>query len=311
MIRKNDYWGIRVNPSYIDPDQGKSRALDLSALWTHTYEDGVVPYSLTVDFKLLIECKKLPGNAWTFFVPGEPLGAAVYNVASSITFGNRTLEFEPLQSAFRRAIIPEATTELYRETVLDKNRSNKRDDNIYEASLTLAKAHSFFLEMKTKDCDEYSGSYVADALDEGEVTLDEFRSGKAELFDYAYVFVPLIVFEGSLYIADVGSKKLTKANLVRLSVGNQFKNAWAPMPIDICTPQYLPTYIAAVENAIKMFSDDIHSTEYSRTGGPHLEEYDRTKSWFQNHYLDFAELIRYQLPAEEKGRAEEGLDNLR
>lgn len=120
----------------------------------------------------------------------------------------------------------------YCEIITDKEKSNKRVDNIWECVMSLIKATSQELEKDDADNKQYLeeiGSY------------DEFVTNPFEIVD---IFYALIVFEGKIYecVFCDDDIKLNERNYVPLFVDYQSGQYKGEFHIDIVTKERFSKY---------------------------------------------------------------------
>lgn len=289
-------WGARLHQYYLDYDEGKGRELDI--IGERPLDIDIPNYQLGFDLQLLIQCKKIPGNSWTFFnnrsnadatwIPHLQAIGGYHSKAEIGAYSN-----DPFNIIILRAKKVDSDSILYKEAVLDKKRSNKRTDNLFEASLTVAKAWEFHrreaLKAQKQDFEEYVGELLPLGSE------DEVRNDLAskQIFDYLSVFQPLIVFDGELYIASLESRKLQSASLVRLKVDYRSSNYdIGDFGVDVCRADYFREYLSMYEKYIKRFKVMISKPQKFRYVIPRDEnEYDNSKSWLENMHRRLIERL--------------------
>lgn len=170
---------------YLDKDVGKGRELDIKVKIPIIGQKG--EKSPMIFLNLLIQCKSIPGNAWIFFQPPHritPICASTSILDAMEWIPRAHVDFT-FQEGLHFKNIPITTT--YNEYILDKNTSNKRDDNLFEAIISLAKATSYELETSVQ----------------GDRQLLERFSAKSLLEhppNFAEIIYPTIVFDGKMYM---------------------------------------------------------------------------------------------------------------
>lgn len=307
-------WGAGIHPHYLDYDEDKVREFDVSAFRSQELDtefSTTKNYSLDFRVHLLLECKKIPGNAWTFFIPHDEDLRKKYR--SSFDEGNGAAVaihsfpggrydwtgFDPFNQILRKEKHADVITDVYHESILDKKKSNKRDDNIFEASITIAKALEYYRDEALKEQAEAWRQYVAELL--GFKTAEATRRFLLEqnLFDGYKVFQPLIVFEGELNVAEMGTRKMRSANVVRLLVNYESsKYKISNCQVDICHVDYLGEYIDTMAQALEEFSEEATKpqrlpermkiwTNEGYMGKP----YDHEKSWLENMRIDLIDRL--------------------
>ena len=135
----------------------------------------------------LIQCKNIPGNAWVFFKSPYRVVSTCKStsVLDALKWTPRThVDFTyPKDLHLRNLLI----TTIYHEFVLDKNMSNKRDDNLFEAVISLAKATSYEYETSVSD---------------NEKMLEVLSEEEMQDLNYAEIFYSAVVFNGKMYLAE-------------------------------------------------------------------------------------------------------------
>lgn len=194
---------VESNYYFTDWQTGDVRELDLRI----TYE--VTSPPIRIEYTFLTECKRLPGHAWVFIRSrGSHL---VFKDAISTwdnvgKIGRQEPVVKILKPIFRiDDLVCDTYSHRFKEIILDKKRSNKRDDNILSSSIKLAKV-LYFEQKRNKEHNE---------------TLR--RSIKRE-FDLIRIYYPLIVFEGKMFEAtmlpDLDVKPISSAHLNHFSIQN-------------------------------------------------------------------------------------------
>ena len=135
----------------------------------------------------LIQCKNIPGNTWVFFKSPHKLWATCKStsILDALEWTPRThVDFtHPKDLHLNRLLL----TTVYHEFVLDKNMSNKRDDNLFEAIISLAKATTYEYETLVS-----SNKHMLETISKEDL----------EYVNYAEMFYPAVVFNGKMYLAE-------------------------------------------------------------------------------------------------------------
>ena len=182
----DEYTEISTSGYYLDKDEGKGRELDIKVSIPVPHQEKVE--GPMIFLHLLIQCKNIPGNAWVFFKSPHRVISTCKStsVLDALKWTPREhTSFTRLKGLHLESLLK---TTVYHEFVLDKNASNRRDDNLFEAVISLAKATSYEFETSVAGF----GKMV-------ETTSEE------ELFDdfnYAEIFYPAVVFNGKMYLAE-------------------------------------------------------------------------------------------------------------
>lgn len=174
-------WIVSTNPGYLDKDSHEGREIDISAEFTIT--DEIDDETCLHFVKLLIECKKIPGNAWIFVKPSFKVFPPPHTFVSAFdVISSSSVDAHPyIHNLHDERNCPIAIYS--KEYVLDEKRSNKRDDNLYGSIVSLAKATSFEVEQETE-------SFVNEC---------RFALVPPDYMTYIY---PIIVFDGKMYLAE-------------------------------------------------------------------------------------------------------------
>jgi hypothetical protein len=280
-------WGVTFHRYYLDYDETKARELDV--IGEQTFELDIPNYQFSFDLQLLIQCKKIPGNSWTFFNhPSDSDRTWIPHLLTVGGFHNR-MEFGPYSNDPFNVVIlntkkVDSDSILHREAIMDPKKSNKRRDNAFEASISVAKAWEFHRKETLKAQKQDLEEYVSELLKFG--TTDEVRVNLASkrIFDYLNSFQPLIVFEGDLYVASLEPRKLRRANLVRLRVDYRSSNYDInQLGVDVCHVSYLREYLSMWERSIKKFKTIVSKPRKFRYAIPVTKsDYDNSKSWLEN-----------------------------
>lgn len=235
-------WVVQPNAYFLDKDTNKGRELDIKA----AYEDFESSSWSCFFLNLLVQCKSLPGNAWIFF--SVPRQSVPYTRIAKLGLTDflelRDLEiFEQKETHFDRSNVVLATN--YCEIITDKEKSNKRDNNIWECAVTLIKATSQELQQAHAD----SKQYLKDDL----CSFDEFiKNGPSEL---VYIIYPLIVFEGRMYEARFSEEDITlqRKEHVQLFVDYQSGRYKGQFCIDVVTKERFSQYLKDILKDLTVF----------------------------------------------------------
>jgi len=246
-------WHVQPNTYFLDKETNKGRELDLEAI----YDSFPSSTWTKIIIRLLIQCKTLPGNAWIFFSPPKKSATAVLIHKSDMTDFLRSLDkWAPLEfSSFDTAIFGskethfekrEARTTNYCEVIIDKTKSNKRTDNIWESAVTLVKAIS-------QELDEFQSDARRYLMED----LGSFTEFDEKPFDVAHVFFPIIVFEGKLYTATFlnNDVKLERANYLQLRVDYESGYYKRDCVIDVITRDRFQSFIVDIMKDSALFNE--------------------------------------------------------
>lgn len=194
---------VEPNFYFTDWQSGDNRELDIRA----SYQ--VTPPPVRIEYIFLIECKSLPGHAWIFIrSQGEQI---LFKDATSMwdnvgKLGRQEPVVEILEPTLKVDHLEDETfSDRYKEIILDKQKSNKRDDNILSSSVKLAKAMYF---------EQKRGKKINAILR---------RTIKKEI-DHIRIYYPLVIFEGKMYEAimlpKISLRPISSAHLHNFSIQN-------------------------------------------------------------------------------------------
>jgi hypothetical protein len=238
LVGKN--WHVQPNAYFLDKDTNKGRELDIKAYYEAFASNSWSGFILN----LLIQCKKLPGNAWVFFsVPRQSAlytRISKYDLTEFLKLGKLEI-YDKKGTHFDKS---EVLATNYCEIITDKERSNKRDDNIWECVMTLIKATSQELEKEHADFKQY--------LEQDLGSSDEFVEDPSELVS---IFYPLIVFDGKMYEAIFSNDEITleKREYVQLFVDYQSGRYKGEFCIDVITKERFSDYLKDVQDDLIVF----------------------------------------------------------
>lgn len=136
ILKKN--YKVRREIPFYDKDQEVGRAFDVEASKFFPDESHFKKDELhsIAQYKLLIECKNIPGNIWVFS-SDEPPGISLPE-HSSINQGKKP---DPVFNVTPYSEIPGIPyASGYDEYVFDKKKSNKQPKNLFSAIMTVTKA---------------------------------------------------------------------------------------------------------------------------------------------------------------------------
>jgi len=194
---------FEVEPNYhfTDWQTGDTRELDMRATCR------ITSLPIKIEYILLVECKSLPGHAWTFIrSQGDHI---LFKDASSRwddvgRLGRQEPAVKILEPTIKvNKIVADTFSHRYKEIILDKRKSNKRVDNILSSVIKLAKV--MYYEQKR------------------ERRIDSILTSKMKKnIDHIRIYYPLIVFEGDMYEAtmlpNVRIKRISSAHLSHFSI---------------------------------------------------------------------------------------------
>ncbi len=246
ILSKNG-WEVQANPYYMDKDTKKGKEFDIKA----TYEPEESTTWTTFFPKILIECKKIPGNAWIFFSSEEEFTNTLHSGLSNwLQIYDHWLFLSTDNHSY------ETFTTNYSEIILDPKNSNKRDKNIWKSVITLIKAASEEIESDFLDCKQYLleiGSY------------NYFINNPCEI---VYPIYPIIIFEGDLFEASFASYDeiiLKNKEYIRLFVDYKSGRYKTKICIDIMKKERLTDYLEEIKKDVKTFNKRRENPENKKT----------------------------------------------
>jgi len=245
-------WHVNSNVYFVDKESNKARELDIDASFTHG--KGAYGTWTMFDVNLLIQCKRLPGHAWVFFSSASKSASfEEFHKCDFTDFLRKEDHWGPLRFALfdmkifgckgTHAEKRDAVATNYSEIIVDKKKSNNRDDNIWESAVTLVKAVSQKLDKSLSG----EGQYLDEDL--------EFGQFLKEPFEVAQVFLPIIVFEGKMYAATLlnDDVELQKVDYVRLHVDYESGHYKRDCIVDVITRDRFSSFINDVVNDLFIF----------------------------------------------------------
>lgn len=180
-----EHYDVSREVPYLDKDESKGRYVDLRAVGYIPERDISVDTGKPViaHLRLSIECKRLPDNAWVVY-EGSDDGFLFHDM---ITAGNLKIE-DVMQNYAPNGRFPElfhgnSYAEFLRDNACNKSlKSNRKDNNLYEAIHTVTKAVRY-------DMESFQNSLVY---------MIAFHNISRRLVAFA-LFQAVIIFEGHLY----------------------------------------------------------------------------------------------------------------
>lgn len=233
-------WHVQPNAYFLDKDTNKGRELDIKA-----HYEGVASSSWSnFLLQLLVQCRRLPGNAWIFF--SIPRRSTFYTRISKYSLADLVKGWTPgifdtKETHFDKSQVL-ATN--YCEIITDSSKSNKRTNNIWNCVVTLIKATYQELESAHSDHEQF--------LKEDFASFDEFAKAPGELI---YIFYPVIVFEGKMYEAKFFEDNiaLQKRDYVQLFVDYQSGHYKGEFLIDVVTKERFSHYLKDIMTDLIVF----------------------------------------------------------
>jgi len=221
-IKEVGNFDLQTSYDFIDWQTGEPLELDLRA----TYK--VTSSPIRIEYVLLIECERIPGNAWAFI---KSTGDAITSKnALSMwddidTIGRQQELVEILKPMTKvNAPVADSYSNRFKEIVVDGKISNNRDDNILNCIKRLAKAIYFEQRMHERD--------------------SAILSAQVEDIDYVKIYYPVIVFEGDMYEAtmlpNLNVRQVSSVHLSKFSIENKQE---IHMTIDIVNFENLEQFL--------------------------------------------------------------------
>lgn len=250
-------WQVYPNTYFLDKDEMKGRELDIKAESDMSEINTSLGF-LGIKIILLIECKKIPGNAWVFFKGPSDEVAPISSHSTldylrhrqkdfsflSSSYGNIRFSFE-MPTHFDKMFIDFTKSEkrfgftVYDEVIIDEKESNKRTDNLWSSIMTLVKAMSQ-TEQDFIASDEFSekGGYLIHSIQKGSL-----------LFDIIKFVLPVIVFEGRLFEASYEEElQLKKQDYVPLTINYKSGNYEGEYCIEVVHKNFFEEYLKIIKN---------------------------------------------------------------
>ncbi|MGA2386130.1 MAG: hypothetical protein ABSG33_06325 [Candidatus Bathyarchaeia archaeon] len=228
---------VQPNYCFIDWQTGEHLELDLRA----TYQ--VTGSPIRIEYVILVECKRIPGNAWSFIKNTGDV--ATSKNASSIwdninIIGRQGELVEILKPTTKvNSLVADSHSNRFKEIIVDPETSNKRDDNILNCTTKLAKAIYFEQRMHEKN-----SSVLATQTDD---------------IDYVKIYYPMVVFEGDIYEAtmlpNLTVRQISSVHLDKFSIENKEEIG---MTIDIVNSGNLKEFL---KSGLLMEAKQIRSKE--------------------------------------------------
>jgi hypothetical protein len=233
-------WHVQPNAYFLDKDTEKGRELDIKATFDNFKADSWTSFLPT----LLVQCRRLPGNAWIFFsVPKTVLHLRIakYSLMDFLEIRDFYDIFDVKETHFDKR---EVLATNYCEIITDKNKSNRRNDNIWECAMTLIKATSQDMELEVSDTERYLTV---------DISSDEFFKDPFELIS---IFYPVIVFDGKMYEAKFSNDEITleRREYIHLFIDYMSGRYKGTFCIDVVTKERFQEYLKDVLTDLTVFN---------------------------------------------------------
>ena len=221
-IKELGNFDVQTSYDFVDWQTGEQLELDLRATFRVTRSP------IRIEYVLLVECEKVPGNAWAFI---KSAGDAItsknaLSMWDDVDTKGRPQELveilAPMNSV--NAPVADSYSNRFKEIVVDAKMSNNRDDNILNCTRKLAKAIYFEKRMHERD-----GTILATQVED---------------IDYVKIYYPIIVLEGDIYEATtLPSLKVRQISSVHFSKFSIENKQEIPMTIDIVNFENLEQFL--------------------------------------------------------------------
>ena len=258
-ILRDQEWSVFPNQFYFDKDSGKGREFDIRAEKEYIIDE----LDAVLTIRLLIECKKIPGNAWVFFDGPQLQNTRIASFPTMVTildaFGINS------EDATEKIGVPLLFENLhydkgffasgYKEIVLDRKQSKKSDiSNIWDSEITLIKT----IPSEIQDClsDELMALLIDGFKTDG---FDSWHSSGAS--QCIYFLYPLIVFQGDIYSTSfpLSEETLKETDYICLSRDYKSANYEFKGAIDILKKEYFEKYLIELERDFRKIKQSIIS----------------------------------------------------
>lgn len=252
-LKLKDPKDMKVSTSayYLDKDEKKGRQLDIKAqilIEPSATNNRKSITDVMIFLNLLIQCKSIPGNAWVFFRSPQKIAPICdsTSVLDALEWVPREhMSFTFLPNLHFKSVL---TTTSYHEFILDKNKSNKRDANLFEAIISLAKATSY---EKERDIQDFK--YV----------VESFSNILKYPPNYIFLYYPIIVFDGKMYLVEKIKNeelKLTKTRHVGLFIDYVSGSYDIELFIDIVHKRMFKRFFKTIINDINILRKAIEGS---------------------------------------------------
>jgi hypothetical protein len=237
-------WFATPNDYYFDFDLNIARDIDIHAAY-----NPISAVENTHDFNvfsvLAIECKKSEANAWIFFKTKFKSGQymCVGQYADYLKSQDTRQFFHPVFNSIMNSLhyyFPKTFSMSYTQVKMTKSsQGNKTRNEVFEAVNQVVKYVSYQV-----------GDYLGD-----------LKESKGLSVNQCFLFFPVIVFDGELYLASSanGGVTLEKTKHAVLATFYKPKHEMRRCPffVDVVTRGYFPKYLSRLEKTIKKFDEKI------------------------------------------------------
>lgn len=250
---------VSTSPYYLDKDEGKARELD-SKIESMILSENNRP---SVYLNLLIQCKNIPGNTWVFYKSPQPLFyfPKSTGVLDTLNWPVRWHADYTMTDLHMKNV---PMTTVYSEFVTDKKRSNDKNNNLFEAIISLVKATAFDVE---GDNAHFKKSVDTESF---------------EHLSHVNIYYALVVFNGEMFLADEVDKgenmQLTPVNHVGCYVDYVSGSYDIDLLVEVIHESALETYVQQLKKDI----DTLRSATDGAIGLKYMTEVLRAEKWFRN-----------------------------
>jgi hypothetical protein len=237
-------WFATPNDYYFDFDLNIARDIDIHAAY-NPISTRKGTHGFNVSSFLAIECKKSEANAWIFFKTKFKSGrfACVGQYADYLRSQETRRLFDPIFISVMNSLhyySPETYCTSYTHVKMTKSsKGDKTRNEIFEAVNQVTKYVSYQV-----------GDY-----------LEILKESRGVSVNQCFLFFPVIVFDGELYLASStnGGVTLEKAKHVVLATfyKPKYEMRRCPFFVDVMTRGYFPKYLSRLEKTINRFSEKI------------------------------------------------------
>jgi len=221
-IKELGNFDVQTSYDFIDWQTGEPLELDVRA----TYK--VTSSPIQIEYVLLIECEKVPGNAWAF----------IKSTGDAITSKNALSMWDDIDTISRQqelveilkpmtkvnAPVADSYSNRFKEIVVDSKIPNNRDNNIINCTRKLAKVIYF-----EKRAHERNNAILATQVED---------------IDNVKIYYPMIVFDGDIYEAtmlpSLKVRQISSVHLNKLSIENKQE---IQMTIDVVNFENLQQFL--------------------------------------------------------------------
>jgi len=164
---------------------------------------------IKIEYVLLMECKRAPGNVWTFIkgIGDVVISKNASSIWDDIDTAGRPEELAEILKPITKvnSLVAESYSNRFKEIIVDERISDKKDDNLLNCTERLAKAVYFEQRMHEKT--------------------NAVLTAQTEDVDYVKIHYPMIVFEGDIYegttLPSPTVRQISSVHLNKFSIENK------------------------------------------------------------------------------------------